>query len=119
MNRFLTSTLVEKALYEAWAGKIPSLTHLRVFGFDSFMQIPKERRHNLNSKSRKCIFVKYKDGVKGYKLWNPTTRTTMYNRYLIFIEFRRTFETEEGREKKSEKLEFNWNKESHDSDEST
>ena len=57
--------------------------------------------------------------MKGYKLWNTTTRTTVYSRDVIFREVGRTSETEEVREKKSEKLEFSWNKESHDSDEST
>ena len=56
--------LVDKNPYEAWVGKRPSLTHLRVFGCDSFVHIPKERRQKLDSKSEKCIFIGYKDGVK-------------------------------------------------------
>ena len=55
-----------------------------------------------------------KDGVKGYKLWNPATRTTRYSRDVIFREVGSTSKTEEVREKKLEKLEFNWNKERHD-----
>ena len=38
---------------------------------------------------------------------------------MIFREVGSTSEIEEVREKKLEKLEFNWNDESHDSDEST
>ena len=68
---------------------------------------------------KKCIFVRYKNGVKGYKIWNPTTRNIVYSRDVIFREVRRTFKNEEVREKKLEKLEFNWNKENHDLDEST
>ncbi|KAK8916316.1 hypothetical protein KSP39_PZI023164 [Platanthera zijinensis] len=30
-------------------------------------------------KSERCIFVGYKDGIKGYKLWNPVTRTVTYS----------------------------------------
>ena len=78
-----TSDLVDKTPYEAWASKRTSLVHLRVFGCDAFVHIPKERKQNLESKSKKCIFVRYKDGVKGYKLWNPTTKTTVYSRYVI------------------------------------
>ena len=52
-------------------------------------------------------------------MWNPATKTTMYSRDVIFREVRRTSEMEEVREKKLEKLEFNWNKESHDSYELT
>ena len=43
----------------------------------------------------------------------------MYNRGVIFREFKTTSQTEEVRENKLENLEFNWSKESHDSDEST
>ena len=84
LNMSPMSTLVNKTPYEAWAGKIPSLTHLRVFGCDAFVHIRKGRRHKLDNKSKKFIFVKYKDGVKGYKLWNPTTRTIVYSRDVIF-----------------------------------
>ena len=75
VNRSSTSALVNKTPYEAWNSKRVSLEHLRVFGCDDFVHIPKERRHKLDSKSEKCIFVKYKEGVKGYKLWNLGTRT--------------------------------------------
>ena len=68
VNILSTSNLADKTPYEAWAGKIPSLAHLRVFGCDPLVHIPKERRQKLDSKSEKCIFVGYKDGVKGYKL---------------------------------------------------
>lgn len=59
VNKSLTSTLVDKTPYEAWDGKRPFLAHLRVFGCDSFMHIPKERRQKLDSKSEKCIFIGY------------------------------------------------------------
>ena len=84
MNRSSTSALVDKTPYKAWPGKIPSLTHLKVFGCDVFVHIPKERRQKLDNKSEKCIFVGYKDKVKGYKLLNLATRTTVYSRDVIF-----------------------------------
>jgi hypothetical protein len=34
----------------------------------------------------KCIFIGYKDGVKGYKLWNPETKKTIYSRDVVFRE---------------------------------
>ena len=72
------STLVNKNPYEAWASKRSSLAHLRVFGCDAFMHIPKEIRQKFDSKSEKCIFIRYKDGVKGYEMWNLATRTSIY-----------------------------------------
>ena len=115
MNRSSTLDLVDKTPYEAWDGR----RNIRVFGCDAFEHIPKERRQNLDTKLEKCIFVGYKYGVKGYKIWHLATKTIVYSRDVIFKEYGRTSETKEVREKKYEKLEFNWNKEIHDSDEST
>ena len=100
MNGLITSNLVDNTPYEAWDIKIPSLSHLKVFGCDAFVHIPKEIRQELDSTSEKCIFIEYNDGVKGYKLWNPTTMTIVYRRdvifrYLIFREDESSFETEE------------------------
>ena len=43
-NRSPTSTLVDKTPHEVWSSKKPSIAHLIVFGCDSFMHVPKEKR---------------------------------------------------------------------------
>ena len=73
-NRSPTSALVEKIPHEICYGKKPSIAHLRVFGCDAFMPVPKEKRSKLDNKEEKCIFVSYKYGIKGHNLWNPITR---------------------------------------------
>ena len=35
---------------------------------------------------KKCIFIGYKDGVKGYKLWNPETKKIVYSQDVVFRE---------------------------------
>eukprot|EP00253_Pinus_taeda_P028323 PITA_28323 len=46
-------------------GKKPSLSHLRVFGCDAYVHVPKEKRTKLDSKSEKCIFIgEVKDVIK-------------------------------------------------------
>ena len=40
----------------------------------------------MDIKSEKCIFIGYKDGLKGYKLWNPVTRKVVYSRDVVFRE---------------------------------
>eukprot|EP00253_Pinus_taeda_P002565 PITA_02565 len=45
----------------------------------------KDKRTKLDSKYEWCIFIRYKDGLKGYKLWNPETRKVVYNRDVVFI----------------------------------
>ena len=39
-----TSTLVNKTPYEVWSGQKPSVPHLRVFGCEVFMHVPKEKQ---------------------------------------------------------------------------
>ena len=40
----------------------------------------------MDNKSERCIFIGYKDGLKGYKLLNQETRKVVYNRDVVFIE---------------------------------
>ena len=61
--------LEETNPHELWTGKKPSLSYLRVFGCDAYVHVPKEKRTKLDNKSEsRCIFIGYKDGLKGYKL---------------------------------------------------
>ena len=107
-------TLVDKTPYEAWGSKNPSLSHIRVFRCDAFVHISKERRKKLDNKSEKCIFIVYKDGINGYKLWNPTTRTTIYNKDAIFKKDESTSWNEKvKREREQENLEFDLRNERH------
>jgi hypothetical protein len=57
-----------------------------VFGCDAYVHVPKENRSKLYNESEKCIFIGYKDGVKGYKIWNPETKKFFYSRDVVFRE---------------------------------
>lgn len=71
-------TLVNKTPYELWFGKNPSLTLLIVFHCKSFSHIPKGKRTKLDNKVAKCIFIYYKEGMKGYNISNIVTRKIVY-----------------------------------------
>jgi hypothetical protein len=71
VNQSPSSALDDKNPHEVWSRKKLSLQHLRVFGCDAYVHVPKENRSKLDNKDEKCIFIGYKDDVKGYKLWNP------------------------------------------------
>jgi len=86
VNRSPSSALDDTTPHEVWSGKKPSLQHLRVFGCDAYVHVPKEKRSKLDNKAEKCIFIGYKDGVKGYKLWNPETKKIVYSRDVVFRE---------------------------------
>ena len=79
VNKSPSSALEDKTPHEVWTGEKPSLSHLRVFGCDTYVHVPKEKRSKLDNKSERCIFIGYKDGLKGYKLWNPETRKVVYS----------------------------------------
>jgi len=59
----------------------------------------------LDSKSEKCIFIGYKDGLKGYKLWKPATRKVVYSRDVVFREVKDVIK-HEVQPKEPEKIEF-------------
>jgi hypothetical protein len=79
VNRSPSLVLVGKTLHEEWIGKKPSLEHLRVFGCDSYVHVPKENRSKLDNTDEKCIFIGYKYGIKGYEIWNPETKKVVYS----------------------------------------
>jgi hypothetical protein len=68
VKRSPSSALDDKTPQEVWTGKEPSLTHLKVFGCDAYVHVPKENMSKLDKKARKCFFIGYKDGLKGYKI---------------------------------------------------
>jgi hypothetical protein len=45
VNRSPTLVLVEKTPHEVWTGKKPSLKHLKMFGCDAYVHVPKENRN--------------------------------------------------------------------------
>eukprot|EP00253_Pinus_taeda_P025870 PITA_25870 len=57
VNRSPSSALEDKTPQEVWTGKKPSLSHLRVFGCDAYVHVPKEKHTKLDSKFEKCIFI--------------------------------------------------------------
>ena len=68
----------------------------------------------MDSKSEKCIFIGYKDGLKGCKLWNPVTRKFVYNRDVVLREVKDVIK-HEVQPKEPEKIEFELEEEELDS----
>ena len=76
-----------KVAQELWTGKTPNYDHLRVFGCEAYVHVPKQLRQKLDFKSRKCIFLGYGvDGQFGYRLWDPETRTIVRSSDVVFNE---------------------------------
>lgn len=84
-NRIVKAALQNRTPYEVWTGSKPNLSHLRIFGSTVMKHIPKEKRHKWDRKSEQCIFVGYPEDIKGYRLYNPATRSITTSRDVVFI----------------------------------
>jgi transposase InsO family protein len=70
--------LVDMTPHEVWSDKNPSAPHLKLFGYDAFMHVPKEKGSKLDKKEFKFIFIGYKEGMKGYNIWDHASMKTVY-----------------------------------------
>ncbi|RDX99780.1 Copia protein, partial [Mucuna pruriens] len=72
LNRVSTKA-VNKTPYELWTGKKPSINHL-----------PHERK--LDSRIVSCYFVGYAERFRGYKFYDPTSRSLFEMRNARILE---------------------------------
>ncbi|KAE8668941.1 hypothetical protein F3Y22_tig00112281pilonHSYRG00221 [Hibiscus syriacus] len=75
-----------KTPQEAWSGRKPSISHLRIYGSIAHVHVPDERRTKLDDKSESFIFIGYDANSKIYKLYNPYNKKIMISRYVVFNE---------------------------------
>jgi hypothetical protein len=106
-NQSPSSKLDEKTPREVCTGEKPFFTHLRVLGCETYVHVPKENMSKLDKNDEKCIFIGYKYGMKGYKLWNPKNKKVVYRRDVVFREIKYVFKQEVlPRKEEPEKIEF-------------
>ncbi|KAL0371815.1 UNVERIFIED_CONTAM: hypothetical protein Scaly_0863100 [Sesamum calycinum] len=80
------ASLGGKVAEEVWTGNQVNFDHLRIFGCSAYVHAPSDERLKLDPKSKKCIFLGYKKGVKGYKFWDPAARKMVISRDAVFDE---------------------------------
>ncbi|WVZ89813.1 hypothetical protein U9M48_036172 [Paspalum notatum var. saurae] len=87
LNRSPTKALNGKTPYEAWHGRKPAVSHLRVFGCLAFV---KELGHigKLDDRSTPGVFIGYAEGSKAYRILDPGTRRVRTARDVVFDEGR-------------------------------
>ena len=86
LNRCPIKSVRDKTPQEAWSGKKPNLSHLKVFGCIAYAHVPDQLRKKLDDKAEKCIFVGYSEETKAYKLYNPETQKVIISRDVTFDE---------------------------------
>ncbi len=72
--------------YEAFHGKKPVVSHLRVFGCISYAHVPKDERKKLDVVAKRCVLLGYGTEVKGYGLFDLTRNKLFYSRDIKFNE---------------------------------
>lgn len=86
INRSPSTAIELKTPMEMWTSKPVDYSTLYSFGCPVYVMYNAQERTKLDPKSRKCMFLGYADGVKGYRLWDPTTRKVIVSRDVIFAE---------------------------------
>ncbi|KAL0375438.1 UNVERIFIED_CONTAM: Retrovirus-related Pol polyprotein from transposon TNT 1-94 [Sesamum radiatum] len=86
LNRCPTKAVQNMTPIEAWSGRKPSAKHLRVFGSICYVHIPTEKRHKLEEKTEKGIFLGYSTQSKGYRIYNLKTKKLIISRDVEFDE---------------------------------
>lgn len=75
-----------KTAYEAWTGRKPELSHVRVFGSTAYAHVPKQFRKKLDDKAKKLLLVGYQDESSNYRLYDPEKKTIIVSRDVTFNE---------------------------------
>ncbi|CAO2189113.1 unnamed protein product [Urochloa humidicola] len=85
LNRLPTKALDGRTLYEAWHGRKPAVSHLRVFGY---LMFAKELGHigKLDDRSIPGVFIGYAEGLKAYRILDPVTQRVRTARDVVFDE---------------------------------
>ena len=69
LSNLVATRDLKKTSYELWHGKEPSIEHLRAFGCDVFVHIPKPKRNKFDKKARKGQLIGYGPSTKLYRVY--------------------------------------------------
>ncbi|KAG8475529.1 hypothetical protein CXB51_032298 [Gossypium anomalum] len=68
---------------EVWSSNLAHYSDLKIFECPAYAHVDNGK---LEPRSIKCVFLGYKAGVKGYKLWCPENRKVVISRDVVFDE---------------------------------
>ena len=71
---------------DAFSGKRPDVSHLRIFGSSFYCHVTKDARKKLEPKAELGILVRYTDTPHNYRVFLPTSQRIVVRRDLKFDE---------------------------------
>ena len=86
-NRTPIRALQWRTPHELWTdGHVPDVSYFRVFGCKAYVHTPNDKCKKLDPRSVEMLLIGYEPGSKGYRLWNPLTRSITLSRDVTFDE---------------------------------
>lgn len=79
-------TVNEIAPNEMYNNKKCNMKLFRVFGCRAMVWKPEQKRKKLDAKSFECIYLRYADDAKAYRLYDMNTKKIVISRDVIFLE---------------------------------
>ena len=86
-----------KTPMELWNGKKPSVRHLKSFGCLAYYKIDNNKRHKLDPKRKRGIFVGYSKQRKAYRVYDPDDKKIYETSDVIFDEESKGYITKDTR----------------------
>ncbi|PKI38709.1 hypothetical protein CRG98_040900 [Punica granatum] len=96
-----SSLLDNKSPHEVLFGKPPNYSNLRVFG--SFCYAHTRTKDKFEPRSRKCVFIGYPHGKKGWRLYDLKNQQTFVSRDVRFCETMFPFSSKGAEQKQGRK----------------
>ncbi|XP_074288592.1 uncharacterized protein LOC141613749 [Silene latifolia] len=86
INKMHMALLDWKTPHEVLLGEMPKYDELSVFGSLCYATVPAKLRDKLGYRARRCLFLGYPFGKKGYKLYDLEKHIVFVSRDVIFRE---------------------------------
>ena len=93
INRTPSTLLQGKTPYEMLYGKTPDFSWLRVFGSLCFAHKQSRHKDKFGERSRRCVFVGYPFGQKGWRVYDIQKKEFFVSRDVVFNESEFPFAT--------------------------
>lgn len=87
INYLPSHTLSGKLLYKVLYNEPPTYLNLKVCGSLCYASTLGNNRSKLDPRARKCVFLGYKNVIKGYILFYITNWEIFFNRNVVFYEY--------------------------------